>query len=418
MKKYTILLFCFSVFMIMAPSPAQGADENPLTEKIRDGFNYRGDVLGYGYYQYVETSRLNPYNVLGLIDQRLAVVLRPDLELKPNSKIAFHVKPRFSASRDTWGAGIFKYKSSEKDTEAYINEWSARIAVTERIFFFGGRENLQWGPSCLLSPSNPFYRENGRNNPYLEQPGLDYLKAVWLPSNAWTFSFFANVGNGRYESVEAFKNKYALKIDVTKYQKYLSLITSAKEGEKSALGFFAGIAPTDCLLLHIEGHRSWETNTTDVVAGGGYTFLDGSTVTMEYFYQGDGCRKEPIEQCLVPEGLYEELEDDFNAFDGTVDELLTKVEALELQQFSRSFVRKNYLLLQYVKPRIHDTLTFTGRYIFNVDDRSSRMVGMANLEINDSVALLMVANVFAGGTDTEYGSLLNHSVMAGVIFSY
>jgi hypothetical protein len=33
----------------------------------------------------------------------------------------------------------------------------ARLRLTECLFVSYGRENLQWGPSALFSPSNPFF---------------------------------------------------------------------------------------------------------------------------------------------------------------------------------------------------------------------------------------------------------------------
>ena len=52
--------------------------------------------------------------------------------------------------------------TSESDTDAYINEWRLRFRVSDQFFLSLGRENLQWGPSLLLSPSNPFNSGNNR----------------------------------------------------------------------------------------------------------------------------------------------------------------------------------------------------------------------------------------------------------------
>ena len=68
--------------------------------------------------------------------------------------------------------------------------------MRENLFVSYGRENLQWGPSFLFSPSNPFFQDNGRRNTYLEVPGMDFGRLVFIPASAWAISFIANTGEG------------------------------------------------------------------------------------------------------------------------------------------------------------------------------------------------------------------------------
>jgi hypothetical protein len=48
----------------------------------------------------------------------------------------------------------------------------------KNLYLSYGRENLQWGPSYLFSPSNPFFHDNGRSNPKKEIPGMDFARLV------------------------------------------------------------------------------------------------------------------------------------------------------------------------------------------------------------------------------------------------
>ena len=48
----------------------------------------------------------------------------------------------------------------------------------------------------LFSPSNPFFQDNGRRNTFLEVPGMDFGRLVWIPAAAWSFSFIANTDPG------------------------------------------------------------------------------------------------------------------------------------------------------------------------------------------------------------------------------
>ena len=121
-------------------------------------------------------------------------------------------------------------------------------------------------------------------------------------------SLIANVGEGRSEPVDEFKNTYALKLDYTGFEKYVSLIASQKEDNEAVVGLFGGITLTDYLLLHMEGSFSFETDQTDLLIGGSYTLEGGSALTLEYFYQGSGCTTKPIEYCFVTEEFYTDLQ--------------------------------------------------------------------------------------------------------------
>ena len=415
MKKTTFCPIFILALFVCSALPIRPVCAGILSEN----FEIRGDILGYAMFQDVENSNLNPYNIIGLADKKLQIAARPDFFLTFEAqRLSFEFKPRFTADQTTWDDGIYELKSDEGDTDAAVNEWLVRYGVTDKVFISGGRENLQWGPSYLLSPSNPFIRDNGKNNPYLELPGLDYVRAVLIPNSIWTVSLIANVGEGRYEGLENFKNTYALKTDYTGYEKYAGFIVSGREGDQPEFGLYGGLTMTDYLLLYTEGSISLESDRVDILGGGSYTLQDGSAFSLEYFHQGSGTATEPIERALVPEGLYQDLQDRFSDFDGSPNELLAEIEALDLDFNLPALVRKNYVMLQYVKPEIRDVLTLTGRWIYNVDDTSNRAVGIVNWEVNSRLTVLTVGNAFIGGTDTEFGSLLNHSLMAGVQYHF
>ncbi len=420
-KKNLIILAVFFMAVSCRPAGAQTREGMPgasgWLQSLADDLDFRADVVGYALFQDVAESGLNPYNVLGLPQRRLGGELRPDFYL-PLNRLELEFKPRACLYRTSWDDGIYAYKDDVSDSDVYVNEWLTKLRVTDALFISAGRENLQWGPSYLLSPSNPFLQDNGRNNPSLELPGLDYLRAVWIPSLTWTLSGIANIGEGRAATWGGFKSTYALKLDFTGDEKYFSLIGARREDEKAELGFFGGMTLADPLLVYAEGSVSAEEEAADILVGGAYTLMDGSTLTLEYFHHGAGCTKEPIEQCLVSENLYHEIMDRLSDFDGTMDDLINEIDGLDLGSRSFSFVRKNYLLLQYVKPRIWDTLTLTARWICDLDDTSSRAIGIVNYEVNDFFEIFTLGNLYLGGSDTEYGSLLNHSVTLGFTCSF
>ncbi len=423
MKKnfYLIILTVFFMTIDCWSAGAQTTDGLSSTpgwyQTLSHDLNFRANVVGYALFQNVEESGLNPYNILGIPQRRLGIELRPDFSL-PLNRLEFGFKPRATLYHTHWDDGIYETKRDESDSDVYVNEGLVKLRIADRFFVSAGRENLQWGPSYLLSPSNPFYQDNGRNNPSLELPGLDYLRAVWIPSLTWTLSGIANIGKGRADSIRDFKNGYALKLDFTGDEKYFSLIGSCREDEKAEVGFFGGMTLADPLLVYTEGSMSAEEEAVDILVGGAYTLTDGSTVSVEYFHHGAGCTKEPIESCLISENDYQNLMNRFSIFTGTIDQLLDEIDNLNLGDQAVSFVRKNYFLLQYIKPRIRDTLTLTARWICDLDDTSSRAIGMVNYELNNYWEAFAVGNLYLGGSDIEDGSLLNHSVMMGLICSF
>ena len=136
----------------------------------------------------------------------------------------------------------------------YVNEWLVRLKARDNLFVSYGRENLQWGPSFLFSPSNPFFQDNGRSNPFLEVPGMDFARVVWIPHSLWTASFIVNMDEGRNTLLgpDPFEKIYALKIDYTGRENYASIILSQKDYKKS-MGFFGGWTVSDAFLVYGEG---------------------------------------------------------------------------------------------------------------------------------------------------------------------
>ena len=83
------------------------------------------------------------------------------------------------------------------EDEWFVDQWLARMSLSLNFYGSYGRENLQWGPSYLFSPSNPFFTANFKTNPLNELPGLDFARIIWMLNPTWSFSLIANVGEGR-----------------------------------------------------------------------------------------------------------------------------------------------------------------------------------------------------------------------------
>jgi len=378
-------------------SPRETRAEPTSLEKLRDevskGFSSRIALLGFGNAAQPVDSDLNPNNNLQIPRYQLELDLRPDLSLNFR-QLELSVKPRFELRWRKWEDGI-PQGDSTTDVPVFVQEWLARYRLTNQLFVSYGRENLQWGPSYLLSPSNPFNRDNGQNNPRLEVPGLDYGRVVWIPSSHWTASFIANTDRGRQDLIQDFNKTYAIKLDYTVEKKYFSLIPSSQEGGKSRIGFFGGWTVSDALLLHIEGSiPPDEIGDTAILVGGAYTLELGPTIAVEFYHDGEGCRQEDIALCFRPVFLN------------------TKPPADTL-------IRQNYLLVQYAHSRVWDTtFNFTLRWIRDLDDDSDRIIGIFEYDLSDHTQLFVIGNFGSGTKNTEFGGLLHYSVMAGVRYTF
>jgi hypothetical protein len=400
---FSILLMLLATVMwlrtvVAAQESSNKAHEEPTTlEKLRDevrrGFSSRISLLGFGTAAQPVDSGLNPNNILQIPRYQLELDLRPDLALNFR-QLELSVKPRFELRWQKWEDGV-RQGDSTTDVPVFVQEWLAQYRLTNQLFVSYGRENLQWGPSYLLSPSNPFNRDNGQNNPKREVPGMDYGRGVWIPSSNWTVSFIANTSRGRLDLIQDFEKTYAIKLDYTVEKKYFSLIPSSQENGKSRVGFFGGWTVSDALLLHIEGSiPPDEIGDTAILVGGAYTLELGPTIALEFYHDGEGCTLDDIALCFRPGFLN------------------TKPPADTL-------IRQNYLLVQYAHSRLWDTtFNVTLRWIRDLDDSSDRIIGIFEYDLNDHTQLFVIVNGDTGTKNAEFGSLLHYSVMAGVRYTF
>jgi len=371
---------------MLASSAVKAGDQPEFSSLI--------SVQGFGAVQnLVDDSILNPGNILKIPETVGEIDVRPDFHVSWQ-RLDVTFKPRLESR---WQRIEDSTGSEDTDhTEAFVNEWRVRARLSDELLASYGRENLQWGPSYLLSPSNPFNQNNGRNNPYLEVPGLDYARVLWIPNDAWSLSFIANTDEGRLNTAD-FNPAYAVKLDYTGERRYFSLIPSLRDDSQdtTALGFYGGVSATDALLLYLEGSVSDEEQGSKGLLGGSYTFSDGSNMALEYFYQEDGCTL-AFPTCV--------LTSDGGVTPGNLD-------SVPLQ-------REKYLFLQYYKNWDAQELDLGVRVIHGLDDQSSRLVLILQKDLGDHVELFAVGNLTSGGPDTEFGSLIDSSFFTGLDYTF
>jgi len=396
-------------------------------------------ILTYGIIQEPANSSQNPGNDFLQMPHYLAdLEIRPDLRLNIDP-LELSVKPRMRLEYSFWQEGLRKGES-QWDDDWYINEWLARLRLLQNLFISYGRENLQWGPSYLFSPSNPFFQDNGRRNPYLEVPGMDFGRVVWIPGGAWTISFIANTDEGRNKITGPvpFEKTYALKLDYTGRENYASAILSYREGSKISLGFFGGWTISDAILLYGEGmitqgsealypqqdsslfgasmiklHEDDSTIKPVVLIGGSYTFGTSGTLTMEYTYHSPGYGN-------VEADTYYRLR---NKAAKAIPSggLVSGLAQMTLGQTANTglrFLRKNYAMVQYTQTNIKNKIDLTVRWIQNLDDGSGQGTGLVTYYLGRHLELFSVGTVMAGRKNSEFGSLMDYQWMIGLKYTF
>lgn len=437
-----------TVVLLMATSawwPARSmADEDGNTslvliqKKLAEHFSFDFRILTYGIIQEPSNSSQNPENNFLQLPHYLAdLEIRPDLRLNIDP-LELSVKPRMRLEYGIWREGDLKGKS-EWTNDWYINEWLARWKVLQNLFLSYGRENLQWGPSFLFSPSNPFFQDNGRRNPYLEVPGMDFGRLVWIPGSAWTISFIANTDEGQNKIVNPgpFDKTFALKVDYTGRENYGSMILSYKENSETLLGFFGGWTLSDAILLYGEGvitqgskalypvrdsslfgasmqklHQHDSTIKPVLLLGGSYTFAASGTLSVEYTYYSPGYSHAESDRYYR---LRRRAAEAINS--GGLVSALGQKTLSETVNTRLRFLRKNYAMLQYTQNNIKNKIDLTLRWTQNLNDGSGQFTTVVSYSLGNHLELFSVGTVMAGGKNTEFGSILDYQWMIGLKYT-
>ena len=409
-----------------------------LWDELSESFGYSFRFLTFGTYQDVAESAQNPDNDFLKIPRYIAELdVRPDFSLNFR-RLELSAKPRINLEYKMWEDGTQEGNDDSED-DWFINEWLARLRLTENLFASYGRENLQWGPSFLFSPSNPFFTDNGRSNPKQEVPGMNFARLVWLSSMTWTLSFIANLDKGRQEyKVQEFEKVYAMKLDYSGKESYASMILSHREEDRTRLGAFAGKTVSDALLLYTEGVLSKgsnalypvETNNPfgasmepvededsslrgSILVGGSYTLEIGPTLTLEYLHNGFGYNDR---EASLYYQLRQEASDAYFSIGPLAD--LSRLTLSRTADPGLRFLRRNYIMLQYQHNEIMDVLNLTFRWTRNLDDDCGQLILIAEYFLGDHIQLFSIGTINGGSRDAEFRTFLDNQWIFGLEYTF
>ena len=419
-----------------AAGSRSGEDFSSIAREIMDGFDFTFRTLGYGTGASPSNSDVNPGNVLQIPNYTLNLDLRPDFFLDFR-RLNLMFKPRLNVRWRYWEEGP-KAGDSGTNDDWFVNEWLVRLMLMDGLFASYGRENLQWGPSWMVSPSNPFFRDNGQANPKAEVRGMDFGRLIWTATPSWTASLIANTGKGLQEFLGEFESTYALKLDYTSFKKYASLIVSHREEESLRVGGFAGWTVSDAFLLYGEGSMfkgryyfepnqdfpaqlevsdDWTKNDDSLegilLVGGSYTFEIGSTMTLEYVYNSPGFNDQEAQQFF---DLANKASDRYDKEPIKYDSLFNSLD--DPPSYNIKLFRKNYIMLQYIHAQIRDVLNVIFRYTYNIDDGSSQLLPIVEYYVGDHAQLFLIGSQAFGSENSEFKALVDRSFMLGIEYTF
>jgi hypothetical protein len=443
---YVKKIFSVIIFLLIAgwgwwPQVAEADDavdaKPSVIQKVKEGFSADLRILTYGVVQEPAKSSQNPDNNFLQIPHYTAdLEIRPDLRLDLNY-LELAAKPRAKLEFRIWEEGLLSGDTQWK-TDWYVNEWLVRLKARENLFVSYGRENLQWGPSFLFSPSNPFFRDNGRSNPYVEVQGMEFGRLVFIPHSSWTMSFIVNTDEGRNTLMgpDPFEKTYALKADYTGRENYASIILSQKD-YKNTLGFFGGWTVSDAVLLYGEGSFAQGSNAlyprTDgsylgasmqkihqddpdikpiILIGSSYTLEASGTFSLEYAYNAPGYNSDEAE---IYYALRRSGAAAFNM--GGMPGALGQMTLGQTINPGLRFLRKNYAMLQYSQSNIKNKIDLTLRWTQNLDDGSGQFLTLLSYSLGNHLELFSSGMINAGAENTEFSSILNYQVMFGLKYT-
>lgn len=135
-----------------------------------------------------------------------------------------------------------------------------------------------------------------------------------------------------------------------------------------------------------------------IVAGGHYTFKDGTNIICEYYYNGDGFNGKEASRFR---NFVKESNDNFkqNYFKEIMRfNLLQANEIIKFREY-----RRNYLFARISNPNIKEKIDGASAFIFNLDDGSFLVNPTIDYKISENTTIGFSSISFFGNKDAEFG---------------
>jgi hypothetical protein len=416
---------------VLFAMPLMAYAEEPSSQ----GFSWNIRTLLSAEAHYPAHSSQNPGNAfLHLHRYAGTFELRPDL-FYDSAAFDAVFKPRFTSTSRWREDGAAK---DERDnlTKAFVNEWRVQAKPLSSLFVSFGKEKMLWGPSFLASPSNILFRDIERANPKAEVEGKYLARAMYLPNAAVTITAFSETQRDDAPAQVNDNPVRAVKADWVGSNAALSFVGYFKRDDRFRFASYGQWTASDAVLLYYDGIVSKGADalypTADpanplggtfterydgsgrlfatAVAGGAYTFLSGSTVSLEFLYNGQGYGDADAAEYYR---LRDRAGDHF--FDGGALSALSSRTLGQTANTGLPFLRRYYLMGQYQVCEIGDVLDIIVRYTHGLEEHAGQASTIIEWKLSDRVEFFNVNMMSIDcGRDTEFNAFLDRSFMAGI----
>jgi hypothetical protein len=428
----SVLTALVAIAGLLLPQVVHAADETAMGG---DAFSYNIRALLFSEAQYPAHSSQNPDNAfLDLHRYAAAIELRPDLFFDSPSFGALF-KPRLTSTSRWWEDGGSK-GGRDNLTRAFVNEWRVQAKPHDSLFLSFGKEKLLWGPSFLASPSNILFKDTERANPKTEVEGIHLVRMVYLPSAALTITALSETQKDPAVPQVNDHPVRALKADWVGASAAVSVIGYAKRDDRFRFGSYGQWTASDAVLLYYDGivsrgtdalyplndpsnllggtfvRRDEDTSRLYPIAtaGGSYTFLSGSTLNLEFLYNGAGYNDSEASDYYR---LRRNAADHF--FDGGLMTGLSRKTLADALAPGMPFLRRYYLMGQFQVREIRNALDIVVRYVHGIEERAGQASTILEWRFSDRVQLFNVNTTsVARGKEAEFNAVLVRSFMAGI----
>lgn len=423
----------FAAAVLLFPSSLFAAvDEDDPSSKA---FSYNIKAFVFGTNQYPSHSTQNPDNAfLNLYRYSAELDMRPDFYLDYPSVSAV-AKPRINAAYFWWEEGAPKGKTDFLD-RTFLNEWRVQAKAFPNLFVSFGKEKLLWGPSFLASPSNILFKDTEKINPILEVEGKYLAKVIYVQNSVITINLIMETQKETDELGESVKPVQALKADFMSSNSLISVIAYYQQQDRSRLGSYGQWTASDALLLYFDGIVSKGTDALypvsdptnplggafakkyydssrlfpTITSGGAYTFLSGSTLSMEFLYNGQGYDNAMANSYyMLRQSAYDHFFDN-TSLAGSSQMMLDDALNNELP-----FLRRYYLMGQFQIREIKNVLDVIMRYTHGIEENAGQASSIIEWQISNRMLLFNINTIAVGSSkNTEFNSMFTSSYMAGI----
>ena len=424
-----IFLTILSMFCLARPLLAE---DGGVTEK---SFSYTITTLAFGDYQDPAHSTQNPDNAfLDLYRYSTDLQVRPDF-FWDTLAVSAVFKPRFIVAYQWWEDGAPKGMTASPD-RAFVNEWRVQAKASPSLFLSFGKEKLLWGPSFLASPSNILFKDIEKLNPKAEVEGKYLAKVIYVPNSALTVNAIVETQQEENGRGETLKPVQALKADFLGSNYLVSLIGYYRKDDRSSLGSFGQRTVSDAMIVYYDGIVSKGTDALYpvpapgnplggafvkkydgserlfpiVTAGGSYTFLSGSTLSIEALYNGQGYDDA---EAAAYYRIRRSAHDHF--FDSGVVAGLSRMTLNDTLNNGLPFLRRYYLMGQYQVREIKNVLDIILRYTHGLEEHAGQASTIVEWRVSDRVQAFNINTIAVDrGRETEFNAVLAQSFLAGI----